>query len=113
MMAPMAPGVGEECWEVLCTQRGWEDTKQPASVFREKWPVCDERALVTNKMECVVQINGKTRFTLLMSSALLNNPSEIERLVKESESGAKWVEGKIIKKVIHAKRGQLVNFLCK
>jgi len=47
MMAPMAPGVGEECWEVLCTRREWEDTKQ-ASVFREKWPVCDERALVRN-----------------------------------------------------------------
>lgn len=56
MMAPMAPGTGEECWEVLCTWRGGENTKQPASVFREKWPVWDESALVTDKAECVVQV---------------------------------------------------------
>nr|CAG8591932.1 12110_t:CDS:10 [Entrophospora candida] len=51
-------------------------------------------------------INGKTRFSILVPSALLNNNSSIEKLIQESENGQKWFNhimlGKKIKRIIHA-----------
>ncbi|RUP50015.1 leucyl-tRNA synthetase [Jimgerdemannia flammicorona] len=109
MMAPMAPAVGEECWETLGARIESKDMGWTASVFRERWPVWDEGALVVDEVECV--INGKTRFTLPISRALLNNSSEIEQLIRKSEGGSKWLGDGKVKRAIHVKGGQLVNFL--
>ncbi len=52
MLAPFVPHFAEECWERL-GQRG--------SVFDASWPKWDERLVVEDQVEIVVQINGKTR----------------------------------------------------
>lgn len=53
MMAPMAPSMGEECWEKL-------DGSGKSSVFRQQWPVWEPAALVRDTVNCVIQVNAES-----------------------------------------------------
>jgi leucyl-tRNA synthetase len=55
MVAPMAPNVAEESWEAL----GGDNAKQ-TSVFAQRWPSLDQRALVADELKCVVQVSRCT-----------------------------------------------------
>ena len=59
MVAPMAPNVAEESWEAL----GGDNAKQ-TSVFSQRWPSLDQKALVADELKCVVQVS---RCTLLVA----------------------------------------------
>ena len=52
MLAPFVPHVTEEMWEHL----GYE-----GSVHDQNWPEYDEKALVKDTVEIVVQVNGKSK----------------------------------------------------
>ncbi|KAK9763153.1 Leucyl-tRNA synthetase, mitochondrial [Basidiobolus ranarum] len=106
MMSPLTPSVGEECWETLGkNQENW------SSVFEESWPKIDERALVQEEATCVVQVNGKTRFTVTLPTSSLNNQQEIESLIRKHEKANKWINQSTVKKMIIVKGGKLVNFI--
>ena len=51
LLQPFAPHVAEELWERLGGERLW----------REPWPVADERLLERDTFKLVVQVNGKLR----------------------------------------------------
>ncbi|KAI7867282.1 leucyl-tRNA synthetase [Spinellus fusiger] len=102
MMAPMTPTISEECWERL---------GETTSVFQQPWPVWEEEALVKDHIECMIQINGKTRLSITLPAHKLGDLGEIERRVREMPSGIKWLSTKPIRRVIAAKNGQLVNFV--
>ncbi|CAG8506209.1 11441_t:CDS:2, partial [Racocetra persica] len=106
MMAPMAPSIGEEFWEIL--NRGKQNT---TSIFEELWPKVDKECLNASEVTCVVQINGKMRFSLMIPSTVLQDNLSTEKLILESENGKKWL-GKVnadkkIKKIIHANEGKI------
>lgn len=50
MLAPMAPNVAEESWEIL------SDDKQ-GSIFSQQWPSVDQKALIADEIKCVVQVS--------------------------------------------------------
>ncbi len=52
LVAPYAPHLAEECWELL---------GHTGSVFDAGWPAFDAAQLVDNAIDLVVQVNGKTR----------------------------------------------------
>jgi len=52
LVAPYAPHLAEECWEVL---------GHSGSVFDAGWPAFDAAQLVDDAVDLVVQVNGKTR----------------------------------------------------
>ncbi len=52
LIAPFAPHMGEELWEML----GGE-----GSVFHQTWPTYDENEMKDDEVEIAVQINGKTK----------------------------------------------------
>jgi leucyl-tRNA synthetase len=56
-------------------------------------------------------VNGKTRLSITIPKDIAGNASEIERLVRGSEAGQKWLSDKPIRKLIVAKKGELVNFV--
>ncbi|CAG8481214.1 21382_t:CDS:10 [Rhizophagus irregularis] len=109
MMAPMAPSLGEEFWEVLNKGRGTR------TIFEESWPKVDNKGLSVEEVTCVVQINGKMRFSLQVPSSILKDNLMVEMLIRKSNNGQKWIEenqtGKKIKRVIHANGGKIVNFV--
>jgi leucyl-tRNA synthetase len=56
-------------------------------------------------------VNGKTRLSITIPKEIAGNANEIEKLVRESEAGRKWLSDKPIRKLIVAKKGELVNFV--
>ena len=70
------------------------------------WPSYDEAALERDDIEMVVQVNGKTRDKITVSTSL--SKEEIEEMVMELESVKRWIEGMTIRKVILVP-GRLVN----
>jgi leucyl-tRNA synthetase len=52
LLAPFAPHVAEELWAML---------GHTASVFDSRWPTYDPALLVSDEIELVVQVGGKTR----------------------------------------------------
>ncbi|KAG0745041.1 hypothetical protein G6F57_002447 [Rhizopus arrhizus] len=103
MMAPMVPSTSEECWEYVGNQEN--------SVFQQAWPSFHAEALEKDDLTCVIQINGKTRLNLTIPKEISNDINEIEKRVRESEAGQKWLAEKTIRKRILAKKGELVNFV--
>ncbi|CAG8631548.1 16122_t:CDS:10, partial [Racocetra fulgida] len=106
MMAPMAPSIGEEFWEILNQGKQYS-----TSIFEELWPKVDTECLNASEVTCVVQINGKMRFSLMIPSTVIQDNLSTEKLILESENGKKWL-GKVnadkkIKKIIHANEGKI------
>ncbi len=99
LIAPFAPHIAEELWEVA----GHTDT-----IFDGTYPVADESLLVESSFEYPVMMNGKLRFK--MTYDLSKDPKEIEREIVENETAVKWLEGKSPKKIIVVK-GKIINIV--
>jgi leucyl-tRNA synthetase len=59
LLAPFIPHVSEELW----AQLGHE-----TSVFKNTWPVYDEEKMKDSEIEIAVQMNGKTKTTVLVAA---------------------------------------------
>ncbi|MBQ4621088.1 MAG: leucine--tRNA ligase [Bacteroidaceae bacterium] len=89
LIAPFAPHLAEELWELL---------KGEGSVCDALWPVCNESYLVEDTIKYTISFNGKARFTLDFPADADN--STIEAAVMTNEQSQKWIDGKTPKKVI-------------
>lgn len=98
LLAPFAPHVSEELW----SQMG-HDT----SVFKNTWPTYDEEKLKDNEIEIAVQINGKTKGTVMISADA--SKDEVINKVKETMAGK--ISGSIIKEIYVP--GKIVNLVVK
>ena len=101
MLAPFVPHVTEEMWEHL----GYE-----GSVHDQTWPEYDEKALVKDTVEIVVQVNGKIKEKLDIAGGL--SREEMEKTAMENEKVKGLIEGKNVVKVI-AVPGKLINIVVK
>jgi leucyl-tRNA synthetase len=99
LLAPLAPHLGEELWQVL----GHTDT-----LAYHPWPTFDPALLRDEEVEIPVQVNGKVRSRLVVPADA--DKAAIERAARADERIAALLEGKAIKKVI-AVPGKLVNFV--
>ena len=97
----LAPFVPEEMWEHL----GYE-----GSVHDQNWPEYDEKALVKDTVEIVVQVNGKIKEKLDIAGGL--SREEMEKTAMENEKVKGLIEGKNVVKVI-AVPGKLINIVVK
>ena len=98
-LAPYAPHLGEELWQIL----GHDDT-----LAYEPWPAFDPKALVEEEIEIPVQVLGKLRGRIMVPVAA--TPAEMEALAKANVDVAKFLEGKTIVKVIAVPK-RMVNFV--
>lgn len=101
VIAPFAPHLAEELWEIL----GGE-----GSVCDAAWPEWDEQYLVENEIQMAVSFNGKARFE--MSFAADADNKTIENQVMADERTAKYLEGKQVVKVIVVPK-RLINIVNK
>ena len=98
-LAPFAPHLGEELWEVLGHDK---------SLAYEPWPKYDASALVEDEIEIPVQVLGKLRGRIKVPVAA--TPAEMESAAKTCADIAKFLEGKTIVKVIAVPK-RMVNFV--
>jgi len=97
LLSPYAPHLAEELWEKLGKQ---------GSVCDASWPKLIEEYLVSDTVNYPVQFNGKVRFQLEVPAAF--NPKDVELAAMENPLMAKYLEGKILKKIIVVP-GRIVN----
>ncbi len=102
VLAPFAPHFTEELW---CDALGNE-----YSIFNQKWPECDESALVKDEIEIAVQINGKVQFKVNIPATA--DQDAVEAIVKTDSRLEGALAGRNIVKFIYVK-GRLANIVAK
>jgi leucyl-tRNA synthetase len=101
LLNPFAPHISSELWEKLSTEFGDER----GDVTEQSWPAYDERLLVEDEVEIVVQINGKLRDRIKMpiaateeqlKAAALANPNIQARLADKTVRNVIVVPKKLV-----------------
>lgn len=101
ILAPFTPHVAEELWNIVGKE---------GSIADLSWPSFDETALVKDEIEVVVQINGKVRGKLNLSSNI--SKEEMEKIALEDEKIKELTAGKTIVKIVGVPK-KLVNIVVK
>jgi leucyl-tRNA synthetase len=99
LLAPFAPFITEELWEMM---------GHPDSVHKAVYPVFQEKYLVSDDIEYPVCFNGKKKDMIRVPSGL--SPDEVQAFVMNSENVQKLLAGKNIQKIIVVP-GRMVNFV--
>ena len=76
----------------------------------DEWPTWDEKALVADVIEVVVQVNGKLRAKLQIAADELGNEEKLKELALADENVKKFVSGEP-KRVIVLPKVKLVNIV--
>ncbi len=101
LLAPFAPHFSEEQWSLLGNSY---------SIFNEAWPKFDPKSLVKDEVEIAIQVNGKIKNKIMVSSDLDEEGIKAAALADEKIIAS--TEGKTVVKVIVIK-GRLVNIVVK
>jgi leucyl-tRNA synthetase len=99
MLAPIAPHICHHLW----AQLGHEQ-----AVVNEPWPEIDESALVQDKIELMVQVNGKLRSKISVAANV--DKDSIEAIALADDNVVRYIDGKEIRKVIVVP-GRLINIV--
>jgi leucyl-tRNA synthetase len=99
VLAPLAPHLAEESWEL---------TGHGTSVFDETWPEADAKYLKKDTVTYAVQVNGKLR-------AAIDLPAETTKedalaAARANQNVAKYLVGGEIKKEIFV-QGKIIGFV--
>ncbi len=108
-LSPMAPHLAEEMHSRLQAERGIavSDPKW-RSIHQASWPTVDAALLTDSTRELPIQVNGKLRDKLTIAATATE--AEIEALALASDKVKIALEGRPVKKVIHA-GGRLINIV--
>jgi len=98
LLAPFAPHISEELWEEL----GHE-----TSVFENTWPTYDEEKMKDDEIEIALQINGKTKGTMMIAA----DAAKDAVIAKAKENMADKLTGTIVKEIYVP--GKIVNIVMK
>lgn len=101
LLAPFAPHFSEEQWSLL---------ENSYSIFNEAWPKFDPKALVKDEVEIAIQVNGKIKNKIMVSSDLDEEGIKASALADSKIIDS--IDGKTVIKVIVIK-GRLVNIVVK
>jgi len=101
MLNPFVPHISKALWEILNTG---------SSIENSQWPQVDESALIKDETLIVLQVNGKLRANMLISSE--DSEEEIKNNALLHENIKKYTDNKKIMKTIYIKN-RLVNIVAK
>ncbi len=101
LVNPFAPHITEEMWQLA----GFAGMLNEA-----KWPVFDASKTIDDEIEVAVQINGKVRDKVVVSTEITKE--EIEAIALSREAVKAYTDGKTIVKVIYVP-GKLFNIVVK
>jgi leucyl-tRNA synthetase len=105
LLDPFAPHIASELWEKLNVK--FSDA--PGDITEQRWPTYDERLLVEDETEIVIQINGKVRDRIRMpilategelKSAALSNPKIQDRIADKTVRKVIVVPKKLVNIVV-------------
>lgn len=96
LLKPFAPHLASEMLEKLNSD--------------DEWPTWDDKYLVSDTVQVIVQINGKLRAKLTVDTSDLSDEEKIINLAKADEKVQKYLEPGI-KKTIFIPKAKLLNFV--
>ena len=96
-LAPIVPHACHVLWRELGHER---------AVIDERWPEPDARALVRDKVEVVVQVNGKLRGRVTVPANA--GEAEVREAALAEEGVQRFIDGKAIRKFVYVP-GKLAN----
>ena len=99
LLAPLAPHLAEELWELL----GHANT-----LAYEPWPTYDPALLVDDEVEVALQLNGKVKGRASVPAG--SDAAALEAAARADPAFAALLAGKAVRKVV-AVPGKLVNFV--
>ena len=105
MLAPAAPHITEELWSRRLAAAG----REWSSIHAETWPTVDEAAVVEATREVPIQVNGKVRDKIVVSSDI--DAAGLEAAALASDRIQAILAGRAPLKVIQAGGGKLVNIV--
>jgi leucyl-tRNA synthetase len=101
LLAPFAPHMAEELWEML----GHKGT-----VCSGGWPAFDPALTIRDEVEIAIQVLGKLRGSVRVARD--TSAEDVQAAAMADEGVARHIEGKTLVKVIHVPN-RLINFVVK
>jgi leucyl-tRNA synthetase len=101
LLAPIAPHI---------THRLWRDLGFGEDILGAVWPQVDESALRLERIEYVVQVNGKVRGNIQVTAGA--DRATVEQAALANENVLRFIDGAQIKKIILVP-SKLVNLVTK
>ena len=98
LLNPVAPHITEEIWSKL---------GHTESIVYEKWPEFDETKIINDEINLPIQINGKTKKTIIVNSDI----GEDEIMEKIKKDYPEMIQ-EDIQKVIYV-QDKIINIICK
>lgn len=99
LLGPFAPHLADEIWHGI----GNED-----SVHVDHWPEADEKYLATETIKVAIQVNGKVRAEIELSSDA--DEDSVKQAAFEHENVKKHLDGREAKKIIYVP-GRILNIV--
>jgi len=99
MLAPIIPHMSHQLWQEL---------GHDSIIIDHQWPKVDESALVQDTIEMVVQVNGKVRGKIEVSTDA--DKASCESAALENEKVQRFIDGKEVRKVIVVPK-KLINIV--
>jgi leucyl-tRNA synthetase len=99
MLAPITPHISHMLWQAL---------GHAEAVVNARWPAIDEAAMKQDKLELMVQVNGKLRSKIAVAADA--DQDAVEAIAFAEENVQRFTEGKEVRKVILVP-GRLLNIV--
>ncbi len=99
LLAPFAPHITDELWKIL---------GEKGSIHQALWPKWDESLMQDEEIKIVIQVNGKVRGEINVSSSATED--QIKEIALGDVNVLKHLNGLAPKKVIYVK-GRLINIV--
>src|SRR3989338_8228792 len=99
LLAPFAPHLAEELWNKLGNKQ---------SIHLEAWPKYNKSLILEEKVNIIVQVNGKTRAIISIDKDA--NENVVKKIALQNENIKKWVSNDLAIKTIFA-RNKIINFI--
>ena len=106
LLNPFAPHLTEELYSILVTQ--FPNESDPKELALSYWPKYDEKYLIEDEIEIVVQVNGKLRDKTTIDKDA--SEEEIKNQCQNLEKIKPFLDGLTIRKIIVVPR-KLVNLV--
>src|ERR1035437_2339347 len=100
LLAPFAPHITEELWSALGNRK---------SIHLEPWPTFNPSLLLESSVKIAVQVNGKTRAEMEVTTEA--SEEEVKAAALDLELVKKWLNGNVPSRIIVIK-GRLINIVC-
>jgi leucyl-tRNA synthetase len=101
MLSPFVPFITEELWERI---------GEPYSIHQQLWPKVDQKYLQDTNLTIAIQVNGKLRDQIMISSEIVKDREVVENKVRELPKISKILTENKIKQTIYVP-GKIFNIV--